>query len=148
MKKNLAIPGVCGSLKWKFCLWYLDLINETPSNPRRTRVFRKRFHYALFFRAFNWIRERTSQREKDINSGIFSRGGSPLRVPVVSPMKMNFSVEKRENRAFTNFSHCSARWSCKSPAIAELRCRKHGRTTRKSSRRDYSRSFKLFSGWP
>lgn len=136
--------GVCGLLKWKFCLWYLDLINEIQQSAgirRRTRVFRKRFHYALSFRAFNWIRERKTRRgeEKGCKFMGHSFAGVLLweRRPV-SPTKMNFSGEeaREQSRIFYHRLARRHRWSRKSPAIAELRAgvgnagEQHGKSNR------------------
>lgn len=115
------------SLKWKFCLWYLDLINETwaiRGNSRRNRVFHKRFHYALFFCVFNWIRERA--RELAGKARKFMRhslvGFSFETVSRIIHENEFPDCGSERRPYFPNFSHHSVyqhRWSRKSPAIAE-----------------------------
>lgn len=38
VKRRASQYSASGSLKWKFCLWHLDLINETPGNPRESEA--------------------------------------------------------------------------------------------------------------
>lgn len=72
-------------------------------------VFRKRFHYARFFRAFNWIRgsEKGSVRKGRKFTGHSLAG---LSFETVSPTKMNFpAVEPSERTCLPEFFLAHAR---------------------------------------